>query len=242
MSAETETEPGPLPAEARSELLDFWRRRAEGEWTTAAALQHVHDDLVEWGAPEALRALAKRCIDDECRHTRWCTERARSLGASDFNPRVLGERPFALQGASARENRLLRPLFAGCISETIAIHVLRESHAALAPGSVRQMNRQHMAEEVDHARLGWTFLAWLAEHGQLGHAERALLRRALPAMLSLAAESWRSGGRDVSPALQARGFIHSTQIERALKAALDEVILRGFADFEIDVDWQLESS
>jgi hypothetical protein len=222
-----------LSAEARAQLLDFWQRRADGEWTTAAALQHVFDDLVVLGAPAALRDLVTVAIADEHRHTTWCAEAARELGGSDFRPSVLGHRPFALQGASEAENRLLRVIFAGCIGETIAIHVLRESHAELERGPVREVNRLHMSEEVNHARVGWAFLNWAKERGLLHAAARQSIQNALPSLLELSSSAWLTGGRAVTPDLRRRGFIDSIHIERGLARAFEEVIRPGFERFDL---------
>jgi hypothetical protein len=231
-----------IDASERAELADFWQRRADGEWTTRAALMHIHADLTELGAPRSLLELASCAIEDESKHTIWCMNLAHTLGAHEHGahehgaPRVLGDRPFTLGGATPTENRFLRTVFAGCVSETIALHVLKQSHSDLAPGSVRRVNRQHMAEEVNHARLGWAFLHWASMRPGWSTELRPCLEAALPQLLALSAEAWRGGGRTVSPTLRARGMIDSVHIEHGLAQALQEVIFPGFARFEIQVE------
>jgi hypothetical protein len=222
-----------LDPQSHSVLLDFWQRRANGEWTTAAALQHVHDDLVALEAPAELLQLVTESIADEHRHTAWCANTARQLGGAEVHASVLGHRPFALPGASQHECRMLRVVFAGCIGETIAIHVLRESHAELELGPVREMNRQHMSEEVNHARLGWAFLYWANERGLLQHGGRHCIQEALPTLLELSRAAWLDGGRSVSQDLRRRGFIDSVHVERGLTRAIEEVIRPGFEHFGI---------
>lgn len=220
----------------RDELVDFWQRRADGEWTTRAALMHVHADLVALGAPSTLHSVLATAIEDEAKHTTWCMNKARALGGpSQRAPRLLGDRPLTLSGLSAMENRFIRPIFAGCISETIALHILKQSHADIAPGAVRRANRQHMSEEVNHARLGWAFLQWVTEQPAHASQLRRCLQAALPELLALSSAAWSGGGRTISAALRAQGMISTDHIERGLRLALDEVIQPGFAHFDIHV-------
>ncbi len=225
-----------LDTEARAALIDFWERRADGECTTGRALQHVSDDLSALNAPAMLIEMANVAVSDERRHTEWCLRMsARVGGKSRFEARVLGDKPLAFSGMAPRENRVLRALFAGCISETIALHVLRESQQDIESAALRSVNRQHMAEEVGHGRLGWAFLAWLSESGLLEPSLKKCLERALPVLLQLAKDSWRGGGREGYPKLAKLGFLHTSHVERGIELACDEVILPGFRHFQIEL-------
>lgn len=220
----------------RDELVDFWQRRADGEWTTRAALMHVHADLVAWGAPSALHSVVSTAIEDEAKHTTWCMNKAHALGGPPQRaPRLRGDRPLTVSGLSATENRFIRPIFAGCISETIALHVLKQSHSEIAPGAVRRANRRHMSEEVNHARLGWAFLKWVTEQPAHAPELRRCLQAALPELIALSTAAWSGGGRTISAALRAQGMISTEHIARGLRLALDEVIVPGFAHFDIHV-------
>lgn len=226
--------PGSVSASTRASLVDFWQRRADGERTTAEAMRHVREDLTILGAPPELRALADRAIDDELRHTIWCQHVVANLTRKDPPaPRIHGDEPLAFSGATEAENRILRVVFTGCVSETIALHVLRESQPDIEPAPLRNINRQHMSEEVGHAQLGWAALAWLVHHASLRRDARALLARALPNLIRFGCESWRAGGRDEHPELARVGFLHVRHIERGIERALSEVIYPGFEHHEI---------
>lgn len=188
------------------------------------------------GAPAPLRDLVDIAVADEHRHTQWCSQMAVRLGGvAGREPRVLGHRPLAFDGLTESENRVVRAIFAGCISETIALHVLRESQADLPRGAIFDVNRQHMAEEVGHARVGWAFLAWLAA-GEAGQPSwRPLLERTLPVLLELAGQSWRGGARDDLEGLRCVGFLAATHVEHGIQRALHEVIVPGFERFGIPV-------
>jgi hypothetical protein len=181
----------------RAALIVFWQRRADGECTTGKALEHVRDDLACWGAPSQLLAMADQAVTDERSHTLWCLQMSERVGGQHrAQACVLGERPLSFSGASDSENRLLRIVFSGCLSETIALHVLRQSQQDITCSALRQVNRQHMAEEVGHGQLGWAFLAWLRQAGIWDADKRRLLTRALPMLYELAENSWLGGARE----------------------------------------------
>lgn len=224
-----------LAQPAKDALIDFWNRRADGEYTTARSLEHVRQDLRVLCAPDKLVQMTDIAIADEQRHTQWCLAMSERVGGKPrVTARILGDKPLSFSGASLRENRILRAVFAGCISETIALHVLRESQKDIAPRALRQANRQHMSEEVGHAQLGWAFLAWLAESQLLDAQLRRLLTTALPVLCELAERSWSTGARQGYPELSALGFLHETHVQRGLQLAKEEVMLPGFRQLGLE--------
>jgi hypothetical protein len=228
-----------LPAIAservRLDLQNFWKARADGEWTTALALEHVLADLESFCAPESLRTLCQRSIRDERRHTAWCTAMVQRLGAVTYEPRLKGSRPLTFHGAGAAENALFRCIFAGCISETIALHVLRRSHTDITSRPIRTVNRLHMGEEVGHARLGWAFLGWLRESCRLDQATRTTLQNALPALIDISVRSWLDAAREHETECAQVGAIQLTHVEVGIREALGEVIIPGFSSYAIEL-------
>ncbi len=218
-----------LDGSQRALLLDYWRSRADAEWTTMEALSHVRDDLLALGAPTVLLELADHAINDEERHSRWCHAMAERVGQANLpRPKLRGSRPLVFPDTTAAEARLLRPIFAGCLSETIAVCVLQLNRDEIAPGAVREAQRVHLADEVQHSRLGWAFLAHASESGWLDSASRNAIAKALPMMCTLAKELWSAGELTDDPELAALGFITRQQIDAGIKTAFGDVIGPAF--------------
>ncbi len=213
-----------LSAEQRAHLHEFWLARAEGELTTALSFEFMLDDLRALGAPGVLTDLAGRAIGDEHRHVDWCLRFAAFWSdAAPPLPRLGGTRPLTFDGASDRDNRVLRTVFGGCFSETVACEVLITSQSELTLESVRRLNQQHIAEEVGHARLGWGLLGW----PELGARDRSMLAAFVPAMAALTRSLWCGPKRELNPELQALGYLSLPMVEAACERALTGVTLPG---------------
>lgn len=114
-------------------------------------------------------------------------------------------------------------MFGCCFSETLAVHVLRESHQVITLPSVRRLNHQHLKDEVQHARLGWALLGWPG----LTARDRLMIRVYVPELTRLVRLVWQSEPRTPDDRLHELGLLSSTLIDRACDEALDNVILPG---------------
>ncbi len=225
-AGETLAVPKNLSEERRAELRHFWCGRANGELTTALSFEYMLDDLQQLAAPQVLLELAETAIADEHRHVDWCLRFAQLLGDGEpANAELGGTRPLTFDGASDADNRLLRTIFGACFSETVAVQVLLASQQEITLDSARRLNRQHIAEEVRHSRLGWGLLGWQG----LAARERAMLAAFVPAMSELTRQLWLGPQRDADPELQALGYLSRPLIERAVEQAFHDVILPGLA-------------
>ena len=225
-AGETLAVPKMLSDERRAELRHFWCGRANGELTTALSFEYMLEDLQQLAAPPVLLQLAETAISDEHRHVDWCLRFAQLLGDGEpVSAELGGTRPLVFDGASDADNRLLRTIFGGCFSETVAVQVLLASQRQITLESARRLNRQHVAEEVRHSRLGWGLLGWQG----LGPRERSMLAAFVPAMAKLTRQLWLGPQRDADPELHALGYLSRPLIESALEQAFEEVILPGLA-------------
>lgn len=221
-----------LATDERERLRLFWLGRATGELTTALSFEYMLQDLRSMGAPQALTRLAERAIADEHRHVDWCLRFARLLSDGQaVQAELAGTRPLTFDGASETDQRLLRTVFGGCFSETVAVHVLLSSQAELQLASVQQLNRQHVREEVQHARLGWGLLAWPG----LGQRDRAMLSEFVPEMARLTWQVWCGSGRNAEPALDALGYLSLSLVRTACQDAFDRVIYPGLSRNGVEV-------
>lgn len=212
-----------LDDDRREELRRFWLGRASGELTTALSFEFMLEDLRALGAPAPLLELAANAVADEHRHVDWCLRFARLLSDEPCQAELGGTRPISFEGASEHDNRLLRTVFGGCFSETVAVQVLLTSQDGLTLESARRLNRQHIAEEVRHSRLGWGLVAW----PELGGRDRSMLAEHVPAMTELTRALWTGPNRATDPQLEALGYLSVPLIERAMAQAFDEVIFPG---------------
>lgn len=215
-----------LSDDQRSRLWQYWIDRASGELTTALAFEFILDDLRAMRVPDELSAIAEHAISDEHRHVDWCLRWAQRIDATlPARASLGGTEPLTFDGATESENRLLRVVFAGCFSETVAVHVLRASHAHITVPSVRCLNHLHMKEELGHARLGWTLLAWSG----ITRENRELLRRNVPDLSRITKMVWQSTRRAPDARLHAFGFLSSEIVDAAVHEALSDVIMPGLA-------------
>jgi hypothetical protein len=213
-----------LSLEQREQLREFWLARAEGELTTALSFEFMLDDLRALGAPGVLTELAERAVGDEHRHVDWCLRFAAFWGEEAPSlPRLGGTRPLTFDGASEHDNRILRTVFGGCFSETVACEVLIASQAEITLESVRRLNQQHISEEVGHARLGWGLLGW----AELGARDRSMIAAFVPEMAALTRSLWCGPKRALNPELQALGYLSLPMVGAACERALTGVTLPG---------------
>jgi hypothetical protein len=213
-----------LSESQRHALRQFWIGRATGELTTALSFEYMLEDLHTLSAPSVLTDLASSAIAEEHRHVDWCLRFA-GPSSDGVPPRAefAGTRPLEFEGASVRDNRILRTVFGCCFSETVAVHVLMASHREIALDSVRRLNHQHIAEEVNHARLGWALLAW----PDLGPRDRSMIAAFVPKMTQITRALWLAPDRDADGVLHALGFLSRPLIAQACDEAFDTVIRPG---------------
>lgn len=213
-----------LTPEQRQSLRSFWIARASGELTTALSFEFMLDDLRVLEAPHVLTELAERAVTEEHRHVDWCLRFARLLGdGEDARAELGGTRPLTFDGATDADNRVLRTVFGGCFSETVAVHVLRASQELLREGATARLNHQHLAEEIGHSRLGWGLLGWSG----LGSRALGLVGEYAPAMMALTRTLWLGPERAHDLELETLGYLSRPLVQRALEQAFDEVIWPG---------------
>lgn len=223
-AAETRDAISALSDEQRGQLREYWVDRARGELTTALTFEFMLADLEIEAAPRELLELARTAIADEHRHVDWCLRWAAVVEPTrPAEPELSGTRPLELESASAHDNRLLRTIFGCCFSETVAIHVLRGSHAHITLPSVRRLNQEHMKEEIGHARLGWALAAWPG----LTPRDRSMLAAHVPEMLRLVRMVWQSTQRAPDARLHELGYLSSEIIDPACDEAIEGVVMPG---------------
>ena len=207
--------------EAERELVaGYWWQRAQGELTSWHGFRHVLADLRAEHAAPAVIELAERAVQDEHQHAEWCRDWAVRFGhpGGEIVPR--GERPIAFRGASEVQNRLLRIVLC-CMNETVGCVVLRHVRPVLEWPELRALNRQHMADELQHSRVGWAHLA------TLNAVQREFLRPWVPALLRLVRQAWCEGSEGEHEALVPYGYFSLRLLRAAHDEAVESLILPG---------------
>src|SRR5262244_1735670 len=184
------------------------------------------------GAPANLVELATRASTDEIRHASHCADILRSRQAEVpapetrllfFGPRDLGP-----------EQRLTYEVVAqSCISETESMATLVTLLDAASDAHLRTVLQELARDEVQHARLGWAYLAWARNRFDL-----SFLSAFLPEMAANATgdDLFRPSvpGAD-DPELLQGGVVPKRDRRRIYLEALDSVVIPGFEEFRIDV-------
>ena len=210
-----------LGADERRLVADYWWSRSEGELTSWVGFGHVLEDLRAEGSPEAVLELAERAVRDEHKHSMFCREWAVRFGHpgnTEIQPRSLA--PLQFRGASAAENRVLRILMC-CFTETVGCFILRHVRKVVTDPELRLLNQRHLADELQHSRVGWGHLATLQPRARL------IVRRWAPAALSLLPAACCEGPELDREDLVPFGYFTPRLLRAAHDEALAEVILPG---------------
>jgi hypothetical protein len=209
-----------LDGDGRATVAAYWFRRAEGEMTSWVGFRHVLEDLRALGSPRPVCELAERAVEDEHRHALWCRDWAVRFGhpGGDVKPRSL--EPIRFRGASDVENRLLRVLLC-CFTETIGCFILREVRRVVTHPELRRLNQRHLADEIQHSRVGWGHLASVSPDA------RELLRAWVPAVLRLLPEACCEGKERPREELVPFGYFTPRLLKSAHDEAVEQVILPG---------------
>jgi hypothetical protein len=217
-----------LSSREREQLAHIWLYRAATERRVADSFEVIAECLKRRRAPVPLVAIAARAVDDEYRHT----ELSRVV-ASRFAGRELSA-PARLPldvpkhaGASPALRDTLVVVGQCVLNETTASAFL-EACLDHARGSLaRSALRELLSDEVEHGRLGWSYLAWL------GESERAAVGPWLLPMAYLNLKLWRDETPD-DPAhvavLAEHGAPPAAVIHEALVGALTSLIVPGLKE------------
>ncbi|MBK9368763.1 MAG: ferritin-like domain-containing protein [Deltaproteobacteria bacterium] len=167
----------PLSEPERQMAIRTWRGRMVNEHISAQVWAGLVPSLMRAGAPPAALAELPAAIADELRHAEQCAGVVLALGGvpvaplPELAPVPLHEEVSAIEGAARNI------ISVGCMSETIAVSIIRAEHAELDDGPLATLLGEILADEVSHARFGWRTLGLLMP--RLDAAARARTSRYL---------------------------------------------------------------
>ena len=223
-----------LDAAKRAVVGASWKERARQEHLAVGAFTLVARELAAEGCDSVVMSLATKAAWDEVRHTEICTKMAVALlGEKNVPLRYRGLPKVPMHdGESASTRVLFHVVEMCCLSETITGVYFTEMHRRATHSIAREVIASLLADELDHGRLGWAYLA-------ARHRDKTLpidaLERALPAMFERTVDRALAprAGADDDRAMEAFGFLGNVAAREAVERAANEVIRPGFEHFGV---------
>lgn len=220
-----------LQEHERAVVAAMWAFRARSENQAAARFARIADRLDALEAPSALRALARRSIDDERRHRGRCAALAERFGHASLDAELVeAPAPEVAPAHLPAARRVTYELVAFCcLTESINAALLTRSFAQTTEPDSRAAIREILADEVQHARLGWAYLAH--------DPDRAWLHEHFATMLAATVPEELRDPRiqpDPSPALRGHGVFSRAELREILIECVDGVITPGLTLLGVD--------
>jgi len=221
-----------MDAALRRKVAQTWARRAHEELKAAMAFTLLSRELLAAGAVPDVLARVTRAVSDEVRHaeilralaSRYLGQEAPWPPGMDLPPESPGEPPRVLAS--------LHVVTLCCVSESIASVFIEASHEAATSPSARASLGVVLADEVEHGRAGWVYLASVREDRTVMTA----VQRAMVSMVRKAVESWFDFSAIVLPdGAPEHGLLSNEEVRACVVTALRELVLPGFSQLGLDV-------
>jgi hypothetical protein len=217
-----------FPRDARERAAGVWAYRAQAEAIASGRFVQLGRDLVDVNAPQVVVDLAERASEEEARHIQICLDLVEGLGAHIEMPKTPD---FRLKKDLPNKQRtvLLQMVGTSCINETISATVLAEMMRRAESGQVHDSIQEILRDEIDHGRMGWAYVAHLAQKGEVG-----FVGAHLPALLDAAIEDELFDPDDPNAATICLGTLPKVERARLFQSAVSDLILPGLERFGID--------
>lgn len=220
-----------FPQSARKRAAGVWAFRARAEAIASGRFVQLGRDLADVNAPQVVVELAEKAAEEEARHIRICMDLVEGLGAKIERP----ETPtFFLREDLKNKQRtvLLQMVGTSCINETISATVLAEMMRRAESGPMHDSIQEILRDEIDHGRVGWAYVAHLAQKGEVG-----FVGAHLPDLFEAAIEDElfdTPDPDDPDAATMCLGTLPKVERARLFQSAVADLILPGLAHFGID--------
>ncbi len=216
-----------LAADLREAISGHWSHRSRAEHTVAEAFASLRPRLAAIGAAAPVLALADKAIDDERRHGDLCARLASRYAGREIAPSRPEARALPDFGTGDEPTEVaLLVMGMCCINESIASEWIRSCWSVASARTAVFANREHLRDEVDHARLGWAHLA----SSVVDDALLATLRPWVPKLVAVNVAEWKKPDPHLPPeGIPAHGHLSAVETEAVIDAAVRDVVLPGFA-------------
>lgn len=149
----------PLHPIERALVESTWRGRMVNEHASARVFAGLVPQLMAAGLGDARIQAVATMVSDELRHARQCAGALLSIGGDpqgELPP--LAAVPDHPDARDPLEVVLRNVLSICCLSETVAVALIEAERRALGDSPLAEVLRRILADEVQHARFGWTLL------------------------------------------------------------------------------------
>jgi hypothetical protein len=145
------------PGSLRSAVVSTWHGRMVNEWMSSFVFAGLAKDLEAIGDLEAAN-ICRGFADEEREHGALCGAVVESAGgtatAAVDAPRALPRHDDTTPRAAIVRN----VISIACMSETVAVALIGAERLEMEESPLRELLTRIWADEIGHARFGWTFL------------------------------------------------------------------------------------
>ncbi len=221
-----------LDPSTRRAIADTWQRRAHEELKVAAAFSVLCRELLQIGADADVVAVASRGVSDEVRHGEICR-----LLASRYRGQDLPWPPSVpIEPNPVRDDLLERTTLHAtgmcCVNEAIASTYLEASFAGATGPCARAALRELLQDEVEHARLGWTYLGRAVATPAL---RAAVQNHMLPIVQHVVGHWFDDSAITLKDGAPEDGLPSVAVMRSCAVTAVRDLVLPGFAALALDV-------
>lgn len=147
-----------LSEAARGIAVRTWRARMVNEHISAQVWGALVGQAMRAALPAEVLAGFAEAASDELRHAEICAAVVSALGGVPVARLPQLQDVPAHDDVGPLEAALRNVISVGCMSETIAVSIIRAEQAELEGTSLGAVLSDILADEVSHARLGWKVL------------------------------------------------------------------------------------
>jgi hypothetical protein len=222
-----------LDRKTRLLLADVWAERAKSELGAGSGFAILVTELYELGADPLVIRLATKAAHDEVRHAELCRVLAEKYrGAPVPMPRPKRVGMPVHEGADETLRMHLHVLGLCCINETIATGFVEAClHTVNAP-LVRAIQREHLADEVEHARVGWAHFA----SDVVDDRTRAAVAEWAPRLVAVNRRIWHERIHTLpEEGVPAHGYPPRVRLVHTVDETIRDVVLPGLRHVGVHV-------
>ncbi len=197
-----------------------WRGRMVNEHMSAQVFAGLVPQLMRAAVPPAVQAEVPTMIADEYRHACQCAGVVLALGEAPIAVLPAVEPLPTHDDVGPLEAVLRNVISIGCMSETVAVALIRAEHAELEGSPLADVLGTILADEVQHARFGWRLLGLVASRLDVDARDRLSawlevafehqIRWELPKLPLLGLVGQQAGAAGVCDGLEARALFFDT--------------------------------
>jgi hypothetical protein len=215
-----------LDPEVRALVGGIWADRARSELGAGSGFAIVVTELYALGADATVLRLATKAAYDEVRHAELCRVLAEAYLGRPIEPPRAKRVGMPKHQADETLEMHLHVVGLSCINETLAAGFVEACLETAEAPLVRTIQREHLMDEVEHARVGWAHLASPIVDDETKRRIGAFVPRLVKANVSL----WRSRIAELPEhGVPGHGYPTRARMLRAIDETMTTVVLPGFA-------------